>query len=87
MYVIQHGAAAHTEQKSIKGPKITSVKPFKRENQWSNPYKKRKTRNTYELHKQTTTTVHQIPYLGHVQTFAAGLNVLMVPNLLPFLKQ
>ena len=40
----------------------------------------------YKLHKQTvaTTTVHQIPDLGHVQTFAAGLNVLMVPNLLPF---
>ena len=41
----------------------------------------------YELHKQTTTTVHQIPDLGQVQTHAAGLNVLMVPNLLPFLKQ
>ena len=25
-----------------------------------------------------------IPDLGQVQTFAAGLNVLMVPNLLPF---
>ena len=41
-------------------------------------------RNTYELHKQTTTTVHQIPDLGQVQTFAVGSNVLMVPNLLPF---
>ena len=50
-----------TIQKAIKGPKITSVKPFKRENQQSNLYKKRETRNTYKLHKQTTTTVHQIP--------------------------
>ena len=31
-------------------------------------------RNTYKLHKQTTTTVHQIPGLGQVQTFAAGLD-------------
>ena len=86
MYGLQHGALGHTEQQAIKGPKITSVKPFKRENQWSNLYKKRKTRNmyTYKLHKQTTTTVHQIPDLGQVQTFAAGLNVLMVSNLLPF---
>ena len=61
-----------------------SVKPFNQENQRSNPYKKRETRNTYKLHKQTTTTVHQIPDLGQVQTFAAGLNVLMDPNLLPF---
>ena len=32
-YNLQHGALAHTkhaEQKAIKGPKITSVKPFKR---------------------------------------------------------
>ena len=83
MYGLQHGALAHTEQQAIKGPKITSVKPFKRENQRENLYKKRKTRNTYKLHKQTT-TVHQIPDLRQVQTFAAGLNVLMVPNLLPF---
>ena len=41
MYGLQHGALAHTEQKAIKGPKITSVKPFKRENQRSNLYKKR----------------------------------------------
>ena len=75
---------AHTEQQAIKGPNITSVKPFKRENQRTNLYKKRDTRNTYKLHKQTTTTVHQIPDLGQVQTHAAGLNVLMVPNLLPF---
>ena len=46
--------------------------------------KKRETRNSYKLHKQTTTTVHQIPDLGQVQTFAAGLNVLMDPNLLSF---
>ena len=86
MYGLQHGALVYTEQQAIKGPKITSVKPFKRENQRSNLYKikKREMRNMYKLHKQTTTTVHQIPDLGQVQTFAAGLNVLMDPNLLPF---
>ena len=42
MYGLQHGALAHTEQKAIKGPKITSVKPFKRENQRSNLYKNEK---------------------------------------------
>ena len=31
MYGLQHGALAHTEQYAIKGPKITSVKLFKRE--------------------------------------------------------
>ena len=62
MYGLQHGALAHTEQQAIKGPKITSVKPFKRENQRSNLNKKRETRNTYKLHKQTTTTVHQYNY-------------------------
>ena len=41
MYGLQHGALAHTEQKAKKTPKITSVKPFKRENQQSNLYKKR----------------------------------------------
>ena len=58
MYDLQHGALAHTEQQAIKGPKFTSVKPFKRENQRSNLYKK-KTRNEkrVKLHKQTTTTV------------------------------
>ena len=81
---LQHGALAHTEQQAIKSPTITSVKPFKRKNQRSNLYKKREMRNTYKLHKQTTTTVHHIPDLGQVQTFAAGLNVLMVQNLLPF---
>ena len=60
MYGLQNGALAHTEQKAIKGPKITSVKSFKRENQRSNLHKKRETRNTYKLHKQTTTTVQQI---------------------------
>ena len=75
MYGLQHGALAYTKQQSIKGLNITSVKPFKRENQRSNVYKKRETRNTYELHKQTTTTMNQIPDLGQVQTFAAGLNV------------
>ena len=39
MYGLQHGAFAHNEQQAIKGPKITSVKPFKRENQRSNLYK------------------------------------------------
>ena len=41
MYGLQHGALAHTEQQAIKGPKITSVKLFKRENQRSNLYKKK----------------------------------------------
>ena len=35
MYGLQHGALAHIELQVIKGPKITSVKPFKRENQRS----------------------------------------------------
>ena len=39
MFGLQHGALAHTEQQAIKGPKITSVKLFKRENQRSNLYK------------------------------------------------
>ena len=42
MYGLLHGALAHTEQQAIKGPKIISVKPFKRENQRSNLYKKRR---------------------------------------------
>ena len=63
---------------------MTSVKQFKQENQRSNLYKKRETRNTYEPHQQTTTTEHQVPDLGQVQTNAAGLNVLKVPNLHPF---
>ena len=33
MYGLQQGALAHTEQQAIKGPKIASEKPFKRENQ------------------------------------------------------
>ena len=33
MYCLQHGALAHSEQQAIKGPKITSVKPFK----WAKP--------------------------------------------------
>ena len=40
MYGLQHGALAHTEQQAIKGPTITSVKPFKREIQRSNLYTK-----------------------------------------------
>ena len=42
-------ALAHTEQKAIKGSKITSVQPFYRENQRSNLYKKRETRNKYKF--------------------------------------
>ena len=38
MYGLQHGALAHIEQQTIKHPKITSVKPFKRENQRSNAF-------------------------------------------------
>ena len=34
-YGLQDGALAHTEQQAIKGPNITSVKPFKRVNQRS----------------------------------------------------
>ena len=49
MYGLQHGVLAHTKQQAIKGLKITSVNPFKRENQRSNLYKiknkKKKTRN------------------------------------------
>ena len=61
MYGLQHGTLAHTEQQAIKGPKITS----EREKQRSNLYeKKRETRNTYKLHKQTTTAAHlYIKYL------------------------
>ena len=40
MYGLQHGALAHTKQQAINGFRITSVKPFKRENQRSNLYKK-----------------------------------------------
>ena len=82
MYSLQHRVLAHTEQQAIKGPKITSVKPFKQENQRSNLYKikKRETRNKYKFHKQTTTTVHQILDLGQVQTFAAGLNLVYFMN-------
>ena len=47
MYDLQHGALAHTEQQAGKGPTITSVKPFKRENKGSNLYKKRETRINY----------------------------------------
>ena len=42
MYGLQHGALVHTEQQAIKCPNITSVKPFKRENQQSNLYIKKK---------------------------------------------
>ena len=66
-----------TEQQAIKGPKNTSVKPFKRKKQRFNLYKKRETINTYETHKQTTTTEHQIPDLGQVQTIVAGLTFIM----------
>ena len=39
------------------------------------------------VYKHKTTTVHQVPDLGQVQTFAAGFHVLMVKNPFPFLKQ
>ena len=65
---------------------MTCVKPFKQENQRSNLYIK-KTRNTYEPHKQTATTEHQIPDIGQVQTNAASVNVLKGTNLRPCLKQ
>ena len=42
LYGLQHGALAHTKQQAIKGPKITSVKPLKRDNQRSNLYKNEK---------------------------------------------
>ena len=44
MYGLQHGALAHIEQQAIKGPKITSVKQFKQENERSNLYKRSKKR-------------------------------------------
>ena len=54
MYGPQHRASAHTEQQAIKGPKITSVKPFKRENQRSNLYKQNEKRETriYYINKR-----------------------------------
>ena len=58
-YGFQHGALAHTEQQAIKDQKMTSLKPFKREDQRYNQYKKRETRNTYVPHQQTTTIEHQ----------------------------
>ena len=73
MYGLQHGALAHTEQKAIKGPKITSVKPIKRENLRSNLYKKRETRNTYKLHKQTTTTVQSDSLLRTGANICSGI--------------
>ena len=57
MYGLQHGALAHTEQQAVKGPNIYK--------------KKQETRNTYKLHEQTTTTVHQIPDLGQVLNVAS----------------
>ena len=47
---------------------MTSVKPVKWENQRSNLYKKRGSRNFYEPHQQTTTTEHQTPDLGQVHS-------------------
>ena len=47
----------------MKGPKMTSVKPFIWKNQLSLSLKKQ-TRNTYEPHQQMTTTEHQVPDLG-----------------------
>ena len=73
-YGLQHGALAHNEQQAIKGPKMTSVKPFK----WDNGLihiKNEKWENTYEPHQETKTTEHQIHDLGQVQTIPEGLNV------------
>ena len=40
---------------------MTSVKPFKWKNQWSNLYKKKQEiKNTYEPHQQPTTAEHQV---------------------------
>ena len=63
---------------------MTSIKPFKRENQRSNLYK---TRHIHEPHQQTTTTEHKVPDLGQEQTGAAGLNVFIGTNLHPNMKQ
>ena len=52
MYGLQHGALSHTEQQAIKGPKITSLNPFKRENKQSNLYKKRETRRIHYINKR-----------------------------------
>ena len=57
-------AFTHTEQQTKKGKKMTSVKQFKQENQRTNLYKNRETRNAYEQHIQTTTTEQQVPDLG-----------------------
>ena len=46
MYGLQHGALALVEQQAIKGPTVTSVKPFKPENQRSNLYNKNEKRKT-----------------------------------------
>ena len=48
MYGLQNRALAHTEQQAIKGSKITSIKPFKLENQWFNLYTK--TRNEKHIY-------------------------------------
>ena len=51
-YGRQHEALAHTEQQAIKGPKITFVKPFKRVNQRSNIYKKKRETLMNHINKQ-----------------------------------
>ena len=71
-YGFQHGDLAHKEQRAIKAPKTSSVKPFKRENQQSNLYKKREKRNNYKPHQQTTNTEHKIPDLGHMKHVSIG---------------
>ena len=55
MYGLQYGALAHTEQQSvnmIKGPKITSVKPFKQENSLLIYIKERETGINYSNKRQ-----------------------------------
>lgn len=43
-YSLKHRALDHTEQQSVQGPKMTSVKQFKQGKQRSNVFKKRETR-------------------------------------------
>ena len=65
---------------------MTSVIPFKRENQRSNLYKKQTKKHLWTRHQQTTTTEHQVPDLRQVQINAAGLNVLKGTNIFSLLS-
>ena len=59
---------AHTEEQAIKGPKNDKGKTIQKENLTVYSIQKQETRNTYEPQQQKTTTEHQIPDLGQVQT-------------------